>query len=342
VQFSRGCPFQCEFCDIIVLYGRKPRTKTPEQLLAELQALVDLGWNRSVFMVDDNFIGNQRNVKRLLRVLGPWMAERGYPFRFTTEASVNLAEDPELMELMVEAGFDSVFLGIETPDEESLALTQKFQNNRQPLSEACRKITRSGLRLLAGFIIGFDGEKTGAGRRIIDFVERTAIPDAMFSMLQALPGTALWHRLEKENRLIAQGTGMNQSTLINFVPTRPVEEIAEEYVQAFWELYEPARFLQRCYRHALELGMPKGKRPFKLPDLPELRGLLKIIWLQGVQRPQTRKLFWVQAWNILRSNPQAFGPYLTVCAHGEHFFEFREEIRAQIHSQLQGTPALSR
>jgi radical SAM superfamily enzyme YgiQ (UPF0313 family) len=342
VQFSRGCPFQCEFCDIIVLYGRKPRTKTPEQLLAELQALLDLGWNRSIFMVDDNFIGNQRNVKRLLRVLGPWMAERGYPFRFTTEASVNLAEDPELMELMVEAGFDSVFLGIETPDEESLALTQKFQNNRQPLSEACRKITRSGLRLLAGFIIGFDGEKTGAGRRIIDFVERTAIPDAMFSMLQALPGTALWHRLEKENRLIAQGTGMNQSTLINFVPTRPVEEIAEEYVQAFWELYEPARFLRRCYRHALELGMPKGKRPFKLPDLPELRGLLKIIWLQGVQRPQTRKLFWVQAWNILRSNPQALGPYLTVCAHGEHFFEFREEIRAQIHSQLQGTPVLSR
>ncbi|MBW4697636.1 MAG: DUF4070 domain-containing protein [Aphanocapsa lilacina HA4352-LM1] len=339
VQFSRGCPFQCEFCDIIVLYGRKPRTKTPEQLLAELQALVDLGWNRSVFVVDDNFIGNQRNVKLMLKQLAPWMQERGFPFRFTTEASINLAEDDELLELMVEAGFDSVFLGIETPDEESLTLTQKFQNNRKPLSESCLKITRAGLRLLAGFIIGFDNEKAGAGGRIVRFVEQTAIPDAMFSMLQALPGTALWNRLEKENRLLASGTGMNQSTLMNFRPTRPIEQIAEEYVEAFWELYEPARFMRRCYRHALDLGMPKGKRPFKMPDLPELRGLLKIIWLQGVQRPETRVLFWSQLLNLLQRNPQVLGPYLTVCAHGEHFFEFREEIRTQIRTQMDRTLA---
>ncbi|AGY57293.1 B12-binding domain-containing radical SAM protein [Gloeobacter kilaueensis] len=337
VQFSRGCPFQCEFCDIIVLYGRKPRTKTPEQLLAELQALVDLGWDRSVFVVDDNFIGNQRNVKRMLKALIPWMQQRGFPFRFTTEASVNLAEDAELMELMVEAGFDSVFLGIETPDEESLNLTQKFQNNRKPLSESCRQITQAGLRLLAGFIIGFDGEKSGAGERIVRFVEQTAIPDAMFSMLQALPGTALWSRLEREDRLVDVGDGMNQSTLMNFVPTRPIDQIAEEYVQAFWELYEPARFIRRCYRHALELGMPKGKRPFKLPALPEMRGLLQIVWLQGVQRARTRRLFWAQLWDLLRRNPQALGAYLTVCAHGEHFFEFREEIRAKIHLQLAGS-----
>ncbi|MDX2271723.1 MAG: B12-binding domain-containing radical SAM protein [Cyanobacteriota bacterium] len=334
VQFSRGCPFQCEFCDIIVLYGRKPRTKTPEQLLAELQTLYDLGWNRSVFVVDDNFIGNQRNVKVLLRQLIPWMQERGYPFSFITEASVNLAEDPELLELMVEAGFDSVFLGIETPDEASLDLTKKFQNNRQPLVESCQRITQAGLRLLAGFIIGFDGEKAGAGQRIVQFVEETGIPDAMFSMLQALPGTALWARLEKEGRLRDLGTGMNQSTLMNFEPTRPLQQIAEEYVQAFWELYEPERFLRRCYRYALQLGSPKGKRPFKLPQWPEVRGLLTVAWLQGIQRAETRRLFWSQLWSLWQNNPAAIVPYLTVCAHGEHFFEFRQEVRQQIGSQL--------
>ncbi|MEN9230299.1 MAG: B12-binding domain-containing radical SAM protein [Thermostichus sp. DG02_5_bins_236] len=334
VQFSRGCPFQCEFCDIIVLYGRKPRTKNPAQLLAELQTLYDLGWNRSVFVVDDNFIGNQRQVKRLLRQLIPWMQERGYPFSFITEASVNLAEDEELMELMVEAGFDSVFLGIETPDEESLTLTQKFQNNRKPLVESCRRITQTGLRVLAGFIIGFDGEKPGAGERIVRFVEETGIPDAMFSMLQALPGTALWSRLEKEGRLRSEGTGMNQSTLMNFEPTRPLDQIAEEYLQAFWDLYEPALFLKRCYRYALELGSPKGKRPFKLPKWPEVQGLVRVAWLQGIQRAETRALFWQQLWGLWRQNPAGLVPYLTVCAHGEHFFEFRQEVRQQIESQL--------
>lgn len=334
VQFSRGCPFQCEFCDIIVLYGRKPRTKTPEQLLAELQVLYELGWSRSVFMVDDNFIGNQRQVKRLLKALRPWMEDRQFPFSFITEASVNLAEDDELLELMVEAGFDSVFLGIETPDEDSLALTQKFQNNRKPLVESCQKITRAGLRILAGFIIGFDGEKPGAGDRIVSFVEETGIPDAMFSMLQALPGTALWARLEKEGRLRSEGTGMNQSTLMNFEPTRPIEEIAEEYMRAFWDLYEPAQFLRRCYRYALQLGSPKGSRPFRLPQWPELQGLLRVSWLQGIQRSETRILFWRQLWDLYRQNPAGLVPYLTVCAHGEHFFEFRQEVRHEIEVQL--------
>ncbi|MGA7935499.1 MAG: radical SAM protein, partial [Kovacikia sp.] len=180
VQFSRGCPFQCEFCDIIVLYGRKPRTKTPQQLLAELEELYRLGWRRAVFMVDDNFIGNKRNVKLLLKELKPWMKEHNYPFRFNTEASVDLAQDQEMMDLMVECNFNAVFLGIETPDESSLTLTQKYQNTRDSLAESVEAIARSGLRVMAGFIIGFDGEKTGAGDRIVRFVEQTAIPMAMF------------------------------------------------------------------------------------------------------------------------------------------------------------------
>jgi radical SAM superfamily enzyme YgiQ (UPF0313 family) len=166
VQFSRGCPFQCEFCDIIVLYGRKPRTKEPEQLLAELQCLYDLGWRRSIFMVDDNFIGNKRNVKRLLQAMKPWIEEHNYPFSFATEASVDLAQDPELMQMMVDCNFGTVFLGIETPDEASLSLTRKFQNTRDPLTESVQSIARTGLRVMAGFIIGFDGEKSGAGQRV--------------------------------------------------------------------------------------------------------------------------------------------------------------------------------
>ncbi|MCA1993803.1 MAG: B12-binding domain-containing radical SAM protein, partial [Coleofasciculus sp. S288] len=257
VQFSRGCPFQCEFCDIIVLYGRKPRTKTPAQLLAELDYLYTLGWRRGVFMVDDNFIGNKRNVKLLLKELKAWQVEHGYPFRFNTEASIDLAQDPELMQLMVECYFDAVFLGIETPDEESLQLTKKFQNMRNPLSEAVEAITRAGLRPMAGFIIGFDGEKTGAGTRIVQFAEQTAIPTTTFAMLQALPNTALWHRLEKEGRLRNKDGNINQTTLMNFIPTRPLEEIAMEYVEAFWELYDADRFLDRTYRCFLILGAPK-------------------------------------------------------------------------------------
>ncbi len=340
LQFSRGCPFQCEFCDIIVLYGRKPRTKTPDQFIAELQRLYDLGWRRAIFIVDDNFIGNQRNVKRLLREMIPWMKQHQYPFTFMTEASVNLAEDQELMDLMIEAGFNSVFLGLETPDTESLILTKKFQNNRHPLVQSCDAITQTGLRLLAGFIIGFDHEKSGAGQRIVDFVEETAIPDGLFSMLQALPGTALWHRLEKEGRLLHEGQGLNQTGLMNFIPTRPIEEIAEEYIQAFWYLYDPVVYLKRCYRYALKLGVPQWDKPFSLPQWPELQGLFRIVWLQGIWRSETRWLFWQQLIRLLRNHPQAFVHYLTVCAHAEHFLEFRALVRHQIEDQLAQTQAM--
>jgi Fe-S oxidoreductase len=257
VQFSRGCPFQCEFCDIIVLYGRKPRTKEPQQLLAELERLYELGWRRTVFLVDDNFIGNKRNVKLLLKELKGWMEAHQYPFHFNTEASVDLAKDPELMEMMVDCNFNAVFLGVETPDEDSLALTQKFQNTRDSLSDSVDAIIAAGLRVMAGFIIGFDGEKPGAGDRIVRFVEKTAVPTALFSMLQALPDTALWHRLEKEGRLRGKVANINQTTLMNFVPTRPLEEITREYVNAFWELYDPMTYLNRTYRHFLKLGTPK-------------------------------------------------------------------------------------
>ena len=340
VQFSRGCPFQCEFCDIIVLYGRKPRTKSPQQLIAELQALYELGWRGSIFMVDDNFIGNKRNVKLLLHDLAPWQAERGYPFYFSTEASVNLAEDLELLDLMVACNFSAVFLGIETPDTDSLALTQKFQNTRNSLIEAVNTISRSGIRVMAGFIIGFDGEKTGAGRRIIDFVEATGIPQAFFSMLQVLPNTALWHRLKKEGRLIEGNDcgNINQTTLLNFIPTRPIAEIAREYIECFRELYEPKKYLARVYRHHLAMTPRTYKTESRRPTFAILRALATICWRQGIKRG-TRVQFWTQLLSLWQRNPSVLQRYFINCAHLEHFLDYRELVTEQIEAQLANTVA---
>ncbi len=334
IQFSRGCPFQCEFCDIIVLYGRKPRTKTPAQLLSELDYLYELGWRRGVFMVDDNFIGNKRNVKLLLKELKVWMQQHNYPFRFDTEASVDLAQDPELMELMVDCGFAAVFLGIETPDEESLQLTKKFQNTRSSLVESVQSIIKAGLRPMAGFIIGFDGEKAGAGDRIVRFAEQAAIPSTTFAMLQALPDTALWHRLKKEGRLRENKDGnINQTTLMNFIATRPLEEIAREYIEAFCDLYDPVKYLDRTYRCFLMMGTPKWKAPFKMPEWVVVKALLIVIWRQGIKR-ETRWKFWHHLFSIIKHNPGVAEHYLATCAHNEHFLEYRQIVRDQIESQL--------
>lgn len=337
IQFSRGCPFNCEFCDIISLYGRKPRTKEPSQALAELQSLYDLGWRGSLFVVDDNFIGNQRNVKRFLRELIPWMQQHHFPFTFITEASVNLAEDDELLQLMSEAGFYAVFLGIETPDQDSLQTTRKLQNTRSPLVEACRKINDAGLLIYAGFILGFDGEQSQAGDRIQAFVEQTSIPQPMLGILQALPNTALWTRLQNEQRLIESdrhSTG-DQNTLMNFVPTRPIAEIAQEYVEGFWTMYEPQNYLRRCFQQCLKLRSKQShKQTMQFPLNKGLRLVAQLIWHQGIRRPEIRRQFWHQLWIILLKKPQLLNMYLGLCAAGEHFWEYRTLARERIAEQL--------
>lgn len=357
LQFSRGCPFNCEFCDIITLYGRKPRTKEPAQMLAEMQALYEANWRGPLFVVDDNFIGNQRNVKRFLRELIPWMKQRNFPFDLMTEASINLAEDDELLELMVEAGFSKVFLGIETPDQDSLLVTRKQQNTRHPLIEACEKINAAGLVIYAGFILGFDGERTGAGNRIIEFVEQTSIPQPMLGILQAPPNTALWDRLKKEERLISVGqlTTGDQNSLMNFIPTRPIREIATEYVESLWELYEPQSYLKRCMEQCLKIGLKsEAVQPFslskagqklqrffeRLQSVPFGRGrilqlVLQLIWLQGISRPEIRGQFWQQLGTILRQKPQTLQKYLALCATGEHFWQYRAMARERILDQMQ-------
>lgn len=343
MQFSRGCPFNCEFCDIISLYGRKPRTKEPEQALAELQTLYDQGWRGSLFIVDDNFIGNQRNVKRFLRELIPWMEQHQYPFTFITEASVNLAEDEELLQLMGAAGFYAVFLGIETPDQDSLHVTRKLQNTRHPLVEACRIINEAGLLIYAGFILGFDGEKAGAGDRIQAFVEQTNIPQPMLGLLQALPNTALWERLQREDRLLVgnrHATG-DQNTLMNFVPTRPVTELANEYVTGFWELYEPQAYLRRCFQQCLNIRVSHHRpQTMQFPLRKGLQLLAQLIWHQGIRRAEVRRQFWQQLWLIWRRKPTMLNMYLGLCAAGEHFWEYRVLAKERIQHQLRYDPLL--
>ncbi len=337
VQFSRGCPFLCEFCDIIILYGRRPRTKTPEQVLAEMQALYDLGWRRNVFMVDDNFIGNKPAVKPLLRAMAVWQRERSYPLAFITEASVNLANDPDLMALMRLAHFNAVFVGIETPDTDSLLLIKKGQNTRRPLLEQIKAIYRAGLRVHAGMIIGFDGEKPGADRRILEFIEKAAIPQAVVHLLHALPQTHLSRRLEREGRLIETDgpKRMNDVCLTNFIPTRPLRELATEHMNVTWQLYEPVNFIRRAHRLCLKLNLTQpGKGKVKRNvNRAELVGLAIVLWRNGVKRP-TRWLFWSCFADILRKNRRAVFPFLQYFFQFEHYYEFREIVRSDIAAQL--------
>ncbi len=269
LQFSRGCPFNCEFCDIIELFGRKPRTKTPEQFIRELQAVYDTGFRGSLFVVDDNFIGNKAEVRKLLPHIACWQKDHGYPYSLFTEASVNLADDPAMMDEMVEAGFDMVFLGIETPVEETLHKTQKAQNTRKKLLDSVRAIQNHGLEVSSGFIVGFDTDPPNIFDLQIKFIQESGIIMAMVGIMIALPNTQLYRRLQKEGRLLGETSGNNTHDLdTNFVTVMNKRTLQEGYKRVLKTIYNPKNYFVRCRVMMDEVPKrSKAKRPLRWQEM---------------------------------------------------------------------------
>ena len=287
VQYSRGCPYDCEFCDIIEIFGRKARVKSPSQVLAELDGLCRLGYRGTVFFVDDNFIGNRRAVKRLLPILRDWQDQRNRPFEFYTEASVDLAADEALLREMVQAGFSSVFVGVETPSVTAIAEAHKLQNLRVDLSEAIDRITGAGIEVMGGFIVGFDSDTPEIFELQRAFLARQAIPFAMVGILTALPGTRLWRRLQGEGRLRRLSSG-DPFSRPNFVPTMNESELLRGYGELMSWLYSPREYYRRCEACLQRLA----RAPRTRATTPgELRNLLRAIWHVGLWSPR-RRSFW--------------------------------------------------
>jgi radical SAM superfamily enzyme YgiQ (UPF0313 family) len=247
LQYSRGCPNDCEFCDIIELYGRKPRVKSPDQFVGEIESLYRLGYRGGIFIVDDNFIGNRVAVKEVLRRIIAWQAAHGRPFTFSTEASVDLAKDDELLGLMTRAGFTMAFVGIETPVAESLESAHKRTNLGISLRDSVRKIQESGIEVTAGFIVGFDTDPEDVAARQIAFIQESGIATAMVGLLSALPGTALFRRLAAEGRLLGESSGDNTHELrLNFVPRMDASRLIDAYAEVLTAIYDPKRYFERC------------------------------------------------------------------------------------------------
>src|SRR3989441_8673150 len=289
VQYSRGCPFSCEFCDIIEIYGRVPRTKSNQQMLAEFDALYDLNWRGTVFIVDDNFIGNKKNVRLLLPDLAKWQKEHGYPFSLITESSLNLADDEALLANMRDAGFHRVFIGIETPVAESLVEAQKSQN-RGDLLGSVKKIQSYGMEVMAGFIVGFDNDPLDIFERQIDFIRKSAIPVAMVGLLNALPDTQLWKRLEREGRLLGEATGNNTECEFNFKTRLDPDLLIRGYQRIMRTIYSPREYYERVLvsmkRTAQQFTEPNHYGPFRA-----LTALTRVLVRLGVI-DRERKEFW--------------------------------------------------
>lgn len=315
VQFSRGCPYDCEFCDIIVMNGRVPRTKAPEQLVAELEALRKRGWKAGVFVVDDNFIGNKARTKELLRAIIDWRRLTKPRMFFLTEASVNLADDPELTGLMTAAGFRKVFVGIETPSEESLEECRKLQNRGRDLVTSVHALQRAGLEVMGGFIVGFDHDPADICKRQFEFIQRSGVVTAMVGLLTALPQTRLWHRLKEEGRLMAESSGNNTAAGMNFVPKLNREFLQEGYRELMRKLYEPRAYYQRV-RVFLRHHRPVG--PAVRLTWSDLKAFVKSWWVLGL-RHRGRFGYWRLCWGTLLLRPRQFGLAVELAIIGHHF-----------------------
>ena len=321
VQWGRGCPFNCEFCDIVELFGRRPRTKEPEQLCRELDAVLATGFRGSLFVVDDNFVGNRKETLALLGPLGAWMRKHDFPFQIFTEASVDLAGCDDLINGMVAAGFDSVFLGIETPSPAALREAHKLQNLAMNLDQAVEKLIRSGLDVMAGFIMGFDADDAAALERQRAWVLRSPIPQSMVGVLTALPGTQLERRLKREGRLIERSSGETFGRP-NFRPKLPEATLLEIYSATLAQIYEPEEYFTRCLR-ALELR-PDTDARFSLPWTYALRCLAGSIWRQGVTGGY-RGAYWRFLSRVLLRAPKRIARAISMAVAGEHMIRYTRE-----------------
>ncbi len=328
VQYSRGCPFNCEFCDIVILDGHRPRTKDKSQLIAEFEALYGQGWRSSIFIVDDNFIGNKRKLKEeTLPAMVEWSQKRKYPFRFFTEASINLADDEELMQLMTKAGFDTVFVGIETTNEESLVECSKVQNVNRDLVASVKKMQNYGLEVQGGFIVGFDSDPVSIFKSQINFIQKSGIVTAMVGLLNAPPGTRLYHRLKKENRLLPYGSGDNTDGTMNFFPKMNQETLITGYKNVVKTIYSAKPYYERIKTFLEEY---KPQKPRKAAEgkihFYEIKALIKSMWVLGVKE-KGRRHYWGLFSSTLLRKPRLFPLFVTLTVYGFHFRKVAEKIQ---------------
>jgi radical SAM superfamily enzyme YgiQ (UPF0313 family) len=346
VQYSRGCPFTCEFCDIIELYGRLPRTKTTPQILAELDRLFALGYRGHVDFVDDNLIGNKKALKQFLPKLKEWQQKHDYAFELSTEASVNLADDDELLQMMRDANFFALFIGIESPDPETLVAMSKKQNTRRNLVQSIYKIYQAGMFVTAGFIVGFDTEKTDVGESIAHFIELSAIPVAMVGLLYALPNTQLTRRLAKEGRLhanhdIAPTTGGDQCTAgLNFDTLRPLRAVLEDYKRTLEMIYEPEAYAGRLERLASLLDRSGSHRSVPAGDPRGRVGTMELVHRIVSTLPQTREAFWGVLKTCACENPNATRIIISLMALYLHLGPFSRRVIAEIDRRIEADIAV--
>ncbi|MFB3924846.1 MAG: B12-binding domain-containing radical SAM protein [Syntrophales bacterium] len=316
IQYSRGCPYDCEFCDITSLYGRRPRPKRAEQFIRELQAIYDRGWRGTIFIVDDNFIGNRKEVRQLLREVISWMRIHDYPFGFVTETSIHLADDDETIHLMTEAGFDSVFIGLETPNEESLLECSKNHNCRRDMVAAIKKLQSAGLQVLGGYIVGFDHDDETIFSKQIKFIQETGVVAAMVGLLNALPGTRLWQRLKKENRLEGNASGSN--TELNFIPKMDREKLIEGYRMLVRTIYTPRNLYQRICNF-LDHYKP---HPYKRKGMSTAYKIafLKSLFYNGVLGSgPSQWYYWKTLIKTVLQYPDSFPEAMALTIFGDHF-----------------------
>jgi radical SAM superfamily enzyme YgiQ (UPF0313 family) len=328
IQYSRGCPFDCEFCDIVILNGHIPRTKGHEQMIAELDAVLKAGWKGGVFIVDDNFIGNKKKLKaETLPTIIKWSKEHKYPFSYFTEVSINLADDEDLMQMMADANFDRVFIGIETPNEESLKECNKIPNKGKDLTSAVKTLQNHGFEVQGGFIVGFDSDPATIFKNQITFIQNSGIVTAMVGLLNAPKGTKLYHRMLKENRLLDDMSGDNTDFSMNFIPKMNKEALVKGYHSIVNTIYSPKHYYERVKTFLAEYNPPKiGKMSqFKFHLI---EGFFKSVWILGI-RDKGRRYYWKLILSTLFKKPRAFPLSVSLAVFGFHFRKMAERLQLE-------------